>query len=318
MERLDLLVRAARDATGNQTYTATSGIKQREFVRHFNAAQMRLLNRILQERSTLLTKQSYIDAVAGTAEYTLPTDVFFKQNILKIEYSHDGTAQNYSPLELRTPHEEVSVRGYPSSYYFRDGTLIVSPIPSNSVTNAFRLLYQKTLPTLDIRRGKISSVATGGGYVTSVTLDTATVITESSDDLANGWVDHVSVCDADGTIKTQTTGCPVSSYVASTGVLTFTASTVPTSANTPVANNYVVFGKYSTTHSQLVDPAERYLVEYAVLRTQMRDSNVDAAEQSPLLQAIEREILDAVAELEEDLPAIPILTQDFLNYDESL
>ena len=80
MERLDVLIRAARDQTGNQLYTATQGIPQREFVRYANDGQMRIYNKLLQERSSLYTKESFISLVAGQAAYTLPTDVFLKHN----------------------------------------------------------------------------------------------------------------------------------------------------------------------------------------------------------------------------------------------
>ena len=64
--------------------------------------------------------------------------------------------------------------------------------------------------------------------------------------------------------------------------------------------------------------AERFLVEYAVLRSQMRDSNKESTDTSPLLQAIEKEILDAVEELEEDISAIPVIDNTMLNYADEL
>ncbi len=159
MERADILIRQARDQTGNQRYSATQGIPQREMVRHLNAGQMRIYNKLLQERSTLFTKVSYLSTVAGQAEYTLPDDIFLKHNLIKVDYSFDGNAINYSPLEMRSPRQEISVQGYPSSYFTRHGTIILSPIPSNSATNALRLNYQYRIPTLDIRRGTATPAA---------------------------------------------------------------------------------------------------------------------------------------------------------------
>lgn len=158
MKRLDLLVRDSRDQTGNQQYSSTQGIRQREFVRYANDAQMRIYNLLLQEHSSLYQKVGYIDAVANQAVYTLPDDIFLKHNITKIDYSPNGDARNYAPLSLRTARQEVSAPGFPDSYFLRQGEMIISPYPQQSSTNGFRLNYQYLLPTLDIRRGKISSV----------------------------------------------------------------------------------------------------------------------------------------------------------------
>ena len=159
MERLDVLVRQARDQTGNQQYTSTQGVRQREFVRYANDAQMRLYNKILMERSTLYMRVGYLDVEANEAVYDLATDIFLKHNILKVDYSQNGDARNYSPLTMRSPRQEVSAPGFPDSYFLRHGELILSPIPTQSATNGLRLNYQYTLPTLDIRRAEITSVA---------------------------------------------------------------------------------------------------------------------------------------------------------------
>lgn len=318
MERLDVLIRDVRDQTGNQQYSSTQGIRQREFVRHANDAQTRIYNRILQERSTLFTKVGYIDVTANDAIYDLPADVFLKHNVLKVDYSNNGDARNYSPLAMRTARQEVSVAGFPDSYFLRQGEIVLSPIPSQSATNGLRLNYQYTIPTLDVRRGQIDSVSSGGGYIASVTLDAASIIAESSADLAAGWIDYVSVVDADGDIISQTTGCQVLSYVVATGVLTFVLSSVPSATNVFAADQYVVFGKYASTHSQLPEVCERYLRDYLALRIQMRDSNTEAGDTLRVLSDLEEEILKSVANLEEDLPSIPISDFSMLNYDEDL
>lgn len=167
MERLDLLVRQVRDQTGNQQYSATQGIRQREFVRYANDAQMRIYNKILMERSTLYLRVGYMDVEANDAVYTLATDIFLKHNILKVDYSQNGDARNYSPLTLRSSRQEVSSPGHPDSYFLRHGEIVLSPIPTQAATNGLRLNYQYTLPTLDIRRAKTTGVAMIGATATA-------------------------------------------------------------------------------------------------------------------------------------------------------
>lgn len=312
VRRLDLLVRDARDQSNNQRFGSTQGVPQREFVRYANDAQERIYNKMLQEHPSLFCKEGFLNSVAGQASYALPTDVYLKHNIIKVDYSHNGSASNYITLKLRTPRQEISESGYPEGYFLRDGRLIASPIPSNSITNAFRLNYQYTIPTLDVRRAQITSYSSGGTNVTSITLtDNSLLIQENEDDLAGGNVDYISVVTKDGVVTAQ--GIPVVSYNATTNVIT--CNHTISASESITAGSYVVFGTYATTHSVLPSVCERYLTEYMSLRIQMRDSNVtDATINSPILQAIEQEIIDSIANLEEDILAIPILDYSFLNY----
>ncbi len=314
-QRTDVLVRDVRARTGNRTYDYSSGVPQREFTEALNDAQDGLFNRILQERSTLFRKQGTpISAVAGQATYTLPTDVYLQHNITKIEYSPTGLAQDYVPLDARISKEELSVRGYPDSYFLRDGSMIVSPIPDSS-TGTFRMEYQYTIPSLDLRRATYTAVGTSGGYIVSLTLSLSGMLQETKDDLANGYVDYI--CTVDSTGASRAAGFRVTGFNATTGVLTFPASTYLSATYPNIATgmnaDYLVFGQNASTHSSLPQVAKRYLVEYASARIQIRDANaLEAALTSPLMQRIEQEVLDAYASLEEDNFHIPILDYQFL------
>lgn len=322
MQRLDVLIRDVRDQTGNQQYSATQGIRQREFVRHANDAQMRIYNLLLQEHSSLYMKESFISSVAGTQVYTLPTDIFLKHNVLKVDYSYNGDARGYNPLEMRTPREQVSAPGYPDSYFLRQGTMVVSPIPTNSTTNAFRLNYQYTIPTLDIRRALISQynfVSADSTYATyDLVLSGAT--DETISDLTNGWVNEFSV-----EYRDLIAASPSTSLTAGTGLLmiSFTPATLTLRVRQPLSaddsnSTYLLFGTNAVTQSQLPDVAERYLREYMATRIQMRDSNSEANDTSQVLVALEQEILASIADLEEDISAIPIIDNSMLNYDQDL
>lgn len=306
MQRLDILVRQARGRSGNQDHDADMGTPQREYVAYANDAQMRLYNLIQQCRPSLFLKQSYIDTVAGQAEYTLPTDVFLKHNLVTVHFTPNGNAQLYYPLDQRYPRNEVSIRALPDSYFLRAGKLVLSPLPMTGYTNGLRITYQYTIPTLDIRRAKITSVNTGAGTLTLT--DDSTLTTENEDELSNGWVDYICVVDKDGTLIDQARA--LSSYNSTTKVLTLTSL----SGSAAAANQYVVFGNYATTHSQLPDVAERYLVEYMTLRAQASDTSSEVAVTSPILRSIEQEIISAVENLEEDIFAVPLLDTQFLNY----
>jgi hypothetical protein len=309
--RLDILIRQARDASGNQTYSTTQGIPQREFVKSANHAQERIYNKILQKRPSIFVKEGFLDSTASTQAVALPSDVHLSHNIVSVDYSPTGNVQDYYPLELRSLKQRVNANGHPDSYVLRDGYLLASPIPPATVENAFRLNYQYVLPELDIRRAKISAYSSG----TSLTLtDDSTLTEENEDDLSNGWVDYCTVVDKDGAVKAR--DIPVTSYNSTTNVISTTKTL--SSGESITAGNYLVFGTYATTHSSLPKIAERYLYTYMQLFAQLRDSNVEALDTNPILKAIEDEILDGVEMLEEDTFAIPITDYSFLSSTEDM
>src|SRR5574343_2049932 len=134
LERFDLLVRRAREQSGNRTYSSTSGVQQREMVRYGNDAQKHLFGQITQAHTSLYTAEDFIDVVANQAEYTLDEDVYLKSNIIKVDYSQTGNALLYQPLALRTPRQERSAPGYRVAFFLRDGSLIRSPIPMSAAS----------------------------------------------------------------------------------------------------------------------------------------------------------------------------------------
>jgi hypothetical protein len=317
-QRTDVLVRDIRAKTGHRNYDSQSGTPQREFVEYLNDGQERLYNLVLQERPTLFRKTGSISLTAGTSSYSLPDDVYLSHNIVKVDYSSTGNAQDYLQLEQRTSGEEVSVPGYPDSYFLRDGSIILSPIPSS--TGTLRLEYQYVIPSLDIRRATISSSSSGGGYVTSYTLSATGLLDETAEDMEDGYVDNFSVVNKHtGAVLSPDTGIQLSSYDSTTRVITLVASTLTTTdaadITTAIAAGtaVVVFGKYASTHSSLPQVAKRYLVEYACMRCQIRDTNaLEAALTSPLMRSMEQEVLDAFGALEEDTFSIPITDYSYL------
>lgn len=315
--RADHIIRTARSRSGNKNYGRNQGVQQRDFVQFLNDAQARIYNLILQTRSSLYQKQAFANTSANSPYVQLPdADIYLSHNVVAALYSHNGNAINYAPLELRTVRQEVSVAGYPSSYFLLDDKLVLSPYPSSGVVNAIKLTYQKVVPTLDIRRGRI--VSHGANII--VMADDSWIVDETEDDLSGNWVDYVSIVDKDGV--QLATGIPVlgpNAYDSATRILTVSMTAAQVTAVNGYDNNcYLVFGKSSTTNAQLPSICERYLTEYTVMRAQMGDGNKDSVDTSPVLMAIEKEIVDAIEELEEDIYSIPIVDRSMMNYADDL
>jgi hypothetical protein len=315
-QRLDTLLRDARAKSGHRTYDYQSGVANREFIEYFNDGQDRLFNLVLQERSTLFRRQTILTCTPGVASVTLPDSIYLQHNINKVDYSPTGNAQDYMPLDARISKEELSIVGYPDSYFLRDGSIILSPIPDRAAS--LRLEFQYVIPQLDIRRAQYSAVSIVGPNLISMTFASlSSVLQETKDDLTGGYVEYLCTVDSAGT--QQAVALPVASFNATTGVVTFATGTL--AADFPgiaagVNSHYVVFGKNASTHSSLPQVARRYLVEYAAARVMIRDANaLEAALTSQLMQGIEKDVLDAYATLEEDTFQVPILDYSMLGDD---
>lgn len=219
MKRLDALIREARERSGNARYGVNQGIPQRSFVSYANDAQQRIYNKILGERSSLYVREAFINVQAGVAIYDLPEDIHLKHNIVKVDYSQTGDARLYSKLELRSPSQEVSSPGYPSSYFLRNGQIIVSPIPQTAATRGIRINYQYTIPSVDIRRARISALALTAPAATAWPGVSASI--QSQVDIATNGTGFMSVGNS-GTALYSATGASFSA----TGSTGFAASGV--------------------------------------------------------------------------------------------
>lgn len=317
IQRLDLLVRQARARSGNREFGDGQGVPQRDYVAYANDAQARIYNLIMQCRPTLFLKQAFITTLSGVAEYTLPTDVYLKHNLVTVQYTPNGNPQLYYPLNQRLQRSEVSIPALPDSYFLRDGKLVLSPIPMTGYTNAIRYTYQYSIPTLDIRRARIDQIINVGSGEAQIFLQEDSLLTEENvNDLSNEWVDYVCVVNKDGTIVDE--GMSLVGYQAG-GSLVLPSIYCETSTGADAlaqVGDFIVFGKRATTHSPLPDICERYLVEYMTLRSQASDTSSETSVTSTLLRSIEAEIVDAIEMLEEDIFSIPILDPQFMNYAE--
>jgi hypothetical protein len=161
---------------------------------------------------------------------------------------------------------------------------------------------------------RISISVPSNSYLITLDAPSGQLLTaETIAEMTDGWVSHLTVVDSDGTVLL--TDLEFTSYDSSTRGLTCVCTD---ETLLDLAEEYLVFGSNATTHSQLPDVAERYLREYMALRIQMRDSNTESVDTSSVLRALEEEILESIANLEEDIPAIPILDTSYLNYDSDL
>ena len=220
-----------------------------------------------------------------------------------MSYNYAGT---WLPLTQVSPKERTVGFGY----FLRGMSIIIAPMPQ-TINTVLRVTGMKRLYNVDKRRGKISTINSLNGVTT---LGLTGIPTRSDFALT----DSVSIVDANGNILQYTdpsTGkityfndLPLSSFAAPN--LAVTIDSIPSTA----VGCYVVYGGYATTHCEMDDFCNRYLIESAVMRIFMRDSSKDMSGQGALVQALEDEIVASYASLGNDAQVIPVNSTDYLYY----
>jgi hypothetical protein len=308
------LIDDVRQSTENTDFSDTIGIPDSEFLRFLNDAQFRIQNLIVQQHPSVFLEEYTTDIVGNQESYSLPNNAFIGNKVTQVEYTAQSAGTSYyyplrpGALYERSPGPSARAGlGYPRKYIRRSGQIMLTPIPTSS-TGKLRITYTRKLPKLDLRRGSISAVTLDSATSTITTL-TMNVSTDTVDSTQLDKFTRLSIVDEEGNVKMS--NIKYTAINSSTGEVTVDSNFTYQSGETISVGNYVVAGNYSTTHVQLDDLVERYLIAYATLKILQRDSNVtDLATQQNILLAMEQDILAAYADVMDDIYEIPDIISD--------
>ena len=310
MRRLDQLIAQSRRNTENTDFTEDSGIGDEEFITYANDAQEHLLEAIQNTFPRAFMEEVIIASVPGQEAYTLPDDVLLGSRIDTVEYSSNGSGDDYSVLREGYMKERISgVRSTPSWYVRRNNQILAQPAPSS--IGSFRIVYQRRLPELDIRRGQVLTVTldTNARTITSLALDPAVAPD------AEGLLEENFITIVDKNGFQQMKRIPIDA-VAPSGAVTVTPGFVYEAGETISVGDYALRGKDSTTNSELPKSAERYIRSYMNWKILKRDSSQDSVEAVDELRAIEEKIVDSYRVPDAEVISIAINDTQYLTFDE--
>jgi hypothetical protein len=308
VRQLEQLITASRRATNNLDFSSSAGVQDEEFIQALNDAQEEIHSIINTMFPTILMKVVEQDVTVGVDSYAIPSDCYMGTRIDFIEYSASGLVQDYYPIRKGSVKERINGQNGNPAYYIRQGSdLIIQPAPQQG--GKLRITYQRVVPVLDIRRAQVASVVLSTNSITSLTLDT----TVAFDELALEEQNFITIVDKNGVVKMQ--DIPVDGIDGNTGAVTVTAGFTFQAGETIAQGDYALRGKYSSTHSQLPDVCEKYLLEYCNMRIFMRDSSTDQAEVAALMQKIEATLRSAFAEPDNDPDRVAVISAEYLGYD---
>lgn len=306
MRRVDRLISQIRRQTENEDSGANFGIQTEEFLQYINDAQHRLQSLVTATHPTAFVTEETYPVIRDIQEYPLPDLALMENKVSTVEYSDTGRLDDYYHLEqMSLKNRTTYSSAHPMYYIRRAGSILLQPSP-DSLTGTVRLNYVKRLYDLDIRRGKILSASTSGSSVTDLTLDTS-IANPAVDINTLRDSDYICVCDKDGNMKMR--NIPITGIDSATGSISIEAGYEFQTGESLSVGDFVVAGRDSVTHSELPKMCERYLIAYAAWKILKRDSSVDSEEQSQELKAIEDDIVNSFADIDDDVRRIPIINR---------
>lgn len=309
MRRLELIIKQIRRQTENEEFDSFVGINDEEFVQYVNDAQNNLQAKIIHQHPRVFIEEKVIDAVAGQERYTLPIDCFLNNKVHNVEYSPTGDEDDYYVIEEDTiKYRNPGITGSPVKYIRLSGQILLTPQPQSP--GKIRVNYVKRLRSLDKRRAQLGEDSAGANIVTftanqteqTIPFDTG-ILDADSDSI--GENDYVCIVDSKG--NQLATALEVVSANPGSMIVKSTVDTVMVTAGQLPKGAYVVLGPDASTHSELDETVERYLIAYCAWKILKRDSSVDSQEAMMELTEMLREIVNSFAMISDDIQYIPQL-----------
>ena len=339
MKRFNLILNHTRKITGNEN---VDGIFDNQFVQYANDAQRKMQTIIVSNFNDLFLKEIYLGYESRKLKYELPSDIFASNRLKLVEWldssssssasnwlastsylvgsviigpdkvmytcilAHTSSVSFYASKKLRWVESSIYNNGYSRlerasinekskiiGWYTEDKNLCLTFDPDKTLDLGLRISYPRILKDIDIRRGIVSDDS-------PFTVTLASVPSNTIFD-----VDYVSVVDFDG--NTIQNNIQVSSYASGTGIII-----TPTTIDPACIGGYVVYGKDSTTHSELPEICESYLIEYMALRVSTSDSSSDAQLIAGIFAPLSADLEKIFSIQDESSRYSPIIDSDYL------
>lgn len=258
MRRTELLINEARLSTNTADINAISTALCQQYLNRINSYLEDILF-LVNDENDLFMKDWEFNLVAGTDEYTLPIDIYAKSSIDNVAVSFlNGLSQTFLPLKKVSRKQ----RGFTFGYFVQGNQIVFTPKPQSPLR--IKTSYQQKLPSLSARIGKISS------FTTSTIVLTDYISGLSSLD------DFICIVDANGIILNKSTDVNGNTVFVPITLISDSSGTLTLSSTTGAVNNaYVVSGRYASSHSQIPDECEKYLITALERMIQYRQSSSD-------------------------------------------
>lgn len=280
--RLEEMIADARDLSYTESFSLTEGWNNNVVARIFNLALNNLYRAITEDNQPAYVKEYITDVISGQQAYDIPIEVFMAIRFVDVRFIWGGQAYEFVTLVQGDIQDRFDFPiNIPDTYCIRDGQILLSPTPNLTKNNSLVINYQSRPRELDVRRGQLASKTDAP---VTITLTFATTSEKNANMKVNAdsqldFVDYCCIVDVYG--NPVVSGIPIDNYDITTQVITALADySFPTAelaaldaailAGTPL---YITRNIFSSTHSELDNQCEDYLIEYVVKRLLRLQSN---------------------------------------------
>lgn len=251
LRRLERLIKEARYSSNTQD---TDAVKDGLLVHYSNRVQSMIEDRLFLTNSSngLFQEDFTVNVVQGQLNYDLPFDIYGKSAIKSVGIQLQGA---YGKIKDPIPFISESESGNKWGYALKESQIMLNL--QRSVTEPIVVTYVRKIPTVGLRFGTGIAGAGAGTVTVGTTVEDIMDID-----------DYFSTVDINGVVKSR--GNLITSYDKVTGIIGF----VPGNG-VPANGEYVIPGKYATSHSQLPLEAEKIFLEVLERRIAQRQSATD-------------------------------------------
>lgn len=280
------LIALAREDTGETDYGTDNGVPQSVAIQAMTEAVIHCQNVLYENWPRYFDILTYLSGVAGQLEYTLPDNTFLGSAIASVEYSSDGSANNYYPLDYRDYIYRTGERSNEPRRYIPYGInkFILDPYLDTSV-GSLRVAHAVALDAPALRAGRIASSTNNGTAYQTIVLESGTEADEADFDAD----EYVCVNDRDGNVTYY--NVPYTAYDSGTLTLTLDTTGSLMSDGTITDGSYITIGKYSTTHIKLDRVAEPIVLSYLRRRFYLTKSSDDVSAENENISAFTAEMV---------------------------
>lgn len=309
---INAIVNEVRESTEHEEFDDVIGLSEEEILKFTNDAVYRLHARIVAQHPAVFLQEAELNIVANQEAYDLNFKTAFKNKVSQVEYSSDGTQDYYYPLRPTSLFNKDSAsEGDPEKYIRKSGQILIYPTPVTA-TGKLKVTYVAKPKRMDKRRCSIISINGSGTAPTSIEVNYVNGTTVDSTELAKRT--RLSVVDKYGNLKMD--NILLSSIDASAGsndaLLTLdTTNWTPESGEEITTSDFVLSGRYTTTHLEFEEEVERYIQAYVIWKMLKRDSSVDSSEAQQELLAMENDIVESYADISDDITEIPEINDEY-------
>lgn len=303
MKRLEQLITMARKLSGNTSYDGNiSGVPQDVFVQYFNNAQDFLMKNVVNLKSKYFKTSENVTIVPGQTTYAYPYNIYMHA-IDTIQWFDSLYGQYYQTLTQSYTKERVTANsGYAFGYIPKDDGYDLNPPLDSGI---LQVTYERTVPRLQTKNGKISSLTLVGSTLSALSVST----TESynSEEINDDF--FLCVVDKYGNQKAR--NIEYSSQAA--GVFTLSSQTLGT-GQTIAVGDYITIGKNTINLPQWPDVCETFLLDFAVYSAKYGDSSKWSQEAKDYMKESFASLASSFASPSDDINQIPITNLDYIGF----